>query len=130
YYDTLQTVMGCDSVLATNVSVLPIDSTMSSVSLINGDSLFVAGAYQKTSGTYYESLTGSDGCDSVHAIMLNFLSPSRSLTYSGNTGFVNSIVSPLLGDAYTQFSFEAIFTDTNGIMPPFGYPRVILDFEG
>src|SRR5690606_34244072 len=40
YYDTLQTVMGCDSVLATNVSVLPIDSTMSSVSLINGDSLF------------------------------------------------------------------------------------------
>ncbi|WP_041627631.1 CARDB domain-containing protein [Owenweeksia hongkongensis] len=130
YYDTLQTSLGCDSVLATIVSITPVDSTQSTTNLIAGDSLLVGGAYQTTSGTYYDTFTATNGCDSVHAIVLNFLSPARSLTYSGNSGFINSIISPTQGDAYSQFNFEVEFTDTNGILPPFGFPRVILDFEG
>ncbi|WP_417612588.1 CARDB domain-containing protein [Owenweeksia hongkongensis] len=130
YYDTLQTSLGCDSVLATIVSITPVDSTQSTTNLITGDSLLVGGAYQTTSGTYYDTFTGTNGCDSVHSIVLNFLSPARSLTYSGNSGFINSIISPTQGDAYSQFNFEVEFTDTNGILPPFGFPRVILDFEG
>ena len=130
YFDTLQTVDGCDSIIATNLNVWLIDSTGSSVNIINGDSLLVGGAYQTSNGTYYDTYVGTDGCDSVHATLLNFLSPARSLTYSGNPGFVNSIVSPLVGDAYTVFTFEVMFTDTNGILPPFGFPRVILDYEG
>lgn len=130
YYDTLQTVNGCDSILATNLNVWLIDSTTVSVVRLTGDSIFAGGAYQKTSGIYYDTYTGSNGCDSVHGIDVDFKSPARSLTYSGNPGFVNSIVSPLVGDAYTVFTFEVMFTDTNGILPPFGFPRVIMDFEG
>lgn len=47
-------------------------------SLCEGDSLFLGGAFQKQSGTYYDSLTTQAGCDSIiiHQLLVNPL-PSR-----------------------------------------------------
>lgn len=130
YYDTVLTAAGCDSVVVTTLTVKLIDSTSSMVGLINGDSIFAGGAYQFSSGVFYDVFTGSDGCDSVHETTVNFYAPAQSLSPSGNPGFTTAIINPLVGDPYTTFNFEVNFTDSNGILPPYGYPRIILDYEG
>ncbi|MEL6637139.1 MAG: gliding motility-associated C-terminal domain-containing protein, partial [Bacteroidota bacterium] len=65
YYDTLSSSLGCDSILATTLTILPTDSTFLSVEICASDSLFLAGGYQNTSGSYRDTLTNMHGCDSV-----------------------------------------------------------------
>lgn len=65
YYDTLQTILGCDSVMATTLTVNPTFVTQQSLSICQNDSIFLGGNYQNTSGTYYDSLQTILGCDSV-----------------------------------------------------------------
>ncbi|MCX6278290.1 MAG: hypothetical protein NT004_09355, partial [Bacteroidetes bacterium] len=55
---------------------------------------------------------------------------AQYITYTGNVGFTNSIVSPLVGSAYTFFHFEADYFDATNSLPPSGYPRLMLDYEG
>lgn len=65
YYDTLTTVNGCDSVVATVLSILPNSSSTQNVSICDGDSYFVGGALQNAAGYYLDTLVSSNGCDSV-----------------------------------------------------------------
>lgn len=71
YYDTLSSVDGCDSVIATTLSVN--QSSLSSVqaAICSGDSILLEGNYQTAAGTYYDSLTSVNGCDSVIATTLS-----------------------------------------------------------
>ncbi|MEI6061300.1 MAG: GEVED domain-containing protein, partial [Bacteroidota bacterium] len=55
---------------------------------------------------------------------------AQHLAYTGNTGFTSSIVSPEVGSSYTIFHFEADYFDATNSLPPAGYPRLILDYEG
>ncbi len=55
---------------------------------------------------------------------------SQYFAYTGNPGFVTSIVSPPTGSPSTLFHFEADYFDATNSLPPAGYPRVILDYEG
>jgi hypothetical protein len=55
---------------------------------------------------------------------------SQTLTFSGTTNFINSLVYPLNGTGYTNFAFEVIYTDATNSLPPPTFPRVILDYEG
>lgn len=130
YTDSLSSAYGCDSVVTTTLVVHPIDSTSSSTTVLIGDSIFVGGAYQKTGGTYYDTFTGANGCDSVHATDVSFAPPARYFTYTGNSNYINSVVYPQVGDGYSTFDFEVTYYDTTGALPPFGFPRVILDYEG
>ncbi len=71
YYDSLITVDGCDSIIATNLTVnqtYSISDTL--VSICNGDSASIYGSYQATAGTYYDSLTTNGGCDSIRSTVL------------------------------------------------------------
>lgn len=65
YYDSLQTILGCDSVIATTLTVNPTFVTQQSLSICQNDSVFLNGSYQNTSGTYYDSLQTILGCDSL-----------------------------------------------------------------
>ena len=70
YTDTLHTISGCDSIIATVLTVNPVDTTIRSSSVCSGDSVFIAGAYRKLAGTYLDTLTAAGGCDSiVHTIL-------------------------------------------------------------
>ncbi|WP_460219824.1 CARDB domain-containing protein [Psychroserpens sp. MEBiC05023] len=55
---------------------------------------------------------------------------SETLTYSGNTGFTNSIISTVNGSPNTTFNFEVIYTNVNNQLPLSSFPRVYLDYEG
>ncbi len=67
YYDTLTASNGCDSIVITELTVLPVFTTNVHVSICEGDSFFADGAYQTQSGIYYDTLTASNGCDSIVA---------------------------------------------------------------
>jgi|GEM_PF-638771 len=73
YYDTLQGIGGCDSILRITLSVLPNVVTNISVSICPGGSYFAGGAQRTTSGIYYDTLTRSNGCDSIVATTLSLL---------------------------------------------------------
>lgn len=73
YVDTLGTVNGCDSVVTTQLNVIPSINTNLTASICDGDSIFLAGAFQTTAGNYVDSLIASGGCDSIVTTALTVL---------------------------------------------------------
>ncbi len=65
YVDTLQTTGGCDSVITTALNLIPIAQSFASVTICNGDSLFIGGAWRKVDGNYRDTLVSASGCDSI-----------------------------------------------------------------
>ncbi|KAA3621115.1 MAG: hypothetical protein DWQ02_28310, partial [Bacteroidetes bacterium] len=65
YTDVFMTAAGCDSTVITNLIVNPNVETTENVSICDGDSYFVGGAHQTTSGTYTDVFMTAAGCDST-----------------------------------------------------------------
>src|SRR5690606_27376505 len=65
YYDTLASASGCDSVVVTDLTVNTSLISNLAISICDNDSVFAAGAWQNTSGLYYDTLVSASGCDSV-----------------------------------------------------------------
>jgi gliding motility-associated-like protein len=65
YYDTLQSVLSCDSLVITNLIINPIENYTASSSICQGDSVLLGGIYQFNAGTYYDTLATAAGCDSL-----------------------------------------------------------------
>ncbi|MBW8050132.1 MAG: T9SS type A sorting domain-containing protein [Cytophagales bacterium] len=81
YYDSLTTANSCDSIIATTLIVNPTYSINTpNDTICDGDSVLIGGIYRKTAGTYYDSLTTVNSCDSVIATTL-IVNP----TYTINT---------------------------------------------
>jgi hypothetical protein len=70
YYDTIQTVFGCDSVLLTQLQVDTITSSNDSIYLCQGDSLLMFGQYISTPGIYTDTISSIGGCDSILTVHL------------------------------------------------------------
>lgn len=83
YYDTLHPASSCDSILATNLSILIRLSGTRSVTICNGDSILLGGIYRRTGGAYFDTLHPSGSCDSILTTNLNIaprLSGTRNQT--------------------------------------------------
>ena len=66
YRDTLTAQAGCDSVAVMELTIIPtLANTIDSIGICTGDSAMLAGAYQTTSGVYYDTLQTAAGCDSI-----------------------------------------------------------------
>ncbi|MEO5673351.1 MAG: gliding motility-associated C-terminal domain-containing protein [Chitinophagales bacterium] len=76
YTDNLVNYLGCDSILTTNLTVLPNSTFSVSISICQGDSYFAGGALQTTTGNYYDTLVNYLGCDSVIITNLTVLTNS------------------------------------------------------
>ncbi len=55
---------------------------------------------------------------------------AQTLTFTGTGEFSDVLISPLQGAPGTTFNFSVIYTDATGALPPFGFPRVYVDYEG
>ncbi|MCF6170627.1 MAG: gliding motility-associated C-terminal domain-containing protein [Bacteroidales bacterium] len=80
YYDSLTTVLGCDSILITNLEVLGLLTANVDASICSGDSVFLEGAYRKEPGIYYDTIPNLNSCDSLIVTTLevsDFLSEER-----------------------------------------------------
>ncbi len=65
FVNNYSSMYGCDSTVTTTLNVHPVYSLTQSISICATDSVFLAGAYQNTSGVYTDSLSTAYGCDSV-----------------------------------------------------------------
>ncbi|MFK7786294.1 MAG: T9SS type A sorting domain-containing protein, partial [Crocinitomicaceae bacterium] len=72
YFDTLQTVLGCDSIISSTIFVNLVFTTFDSIFVCPGDSVFLAGQYQFNVGTYLDSMQTANGCDSLVYTYLGF----------------------------------------------------------
>jgi subtilase family serine protease len=81
-----------------------------------------------TNAKLASELTATSGdCDDNNPLV----NPAaQTLAFSGNAGFENSYIATATGTPYTNFVFEVKYTDASNALPPYGYPRVLLDFEG
>jgi gliding motility-associated-like protein len=71
YYDSLLSVLGCDSIIITDLAVNPVFNTLNEVSICEGDSLFAGGGWQTESGTYIDAYQTVMGCDSIITTILD-----------------------------------------------------------
>jgi VCBS repeat protein/type IX secretion system substrate protein len=102
YYDTLQTIFGCDSVLATTLSLNANFNISQNQSVCQGDSVLIYGNYQSVAGTYYDSLQTINGCDSVLLTTLT--------------------VNPLPNVTLSNFNPDTICSNSNAVTLPNGSP--------
>jgi len=59
YYDSLQTINGCDSIFSTSLTVSNGNVTYQNISICSGDSVLLGGGYQTTNGVYIDSIPNS-----------------------------------------------------------------------
>ena len=71
YYDSLQTVAGCDSVYTLNLTVNPVYSFTETMTICASSAPYSwHGKSLTATGVYYDSLQTAAGCDSVYALTL------------------------------------------------------------
>jgi len=80
YQDVYTSIHGCDSIVETELKVYRVHNKQQSISICEGDSIYLEGAYQKTSGVYHDSFLSSEGCDSsiVTELEVYIIDPSVS----------------------------------------------------
>lgn len=71
YIDTFVSSIGCDSIITTILEVLPIAFSNDTITICQGDSIFIGGAFQSIAGTYFDTLTAFNFCDSIHTTFLS-----------------------------------------------------------
>ena len=59
------TSKGCDSTIQTTLIVNPTHLSTKAISLCSGDSVLIGSNYIKTMGVYYDTLSTTNGCDSI-----------------------------------------------------------------
>lgn len=71
YIDTLTAQSGVDSILTTTLTVQTPPTTTENLTICGTDSVFIGGGWQTISGTYYDTLSTTLGCDSIIASVLS-----------------------------------------------------------
>jgi hypothetical protein len=80
YYDTLLNSLGCDSVIETNLSIIPQNLFLQSVNICDGDTLYVGSTAYTTGGIYIDTLVSAAFCDSIVISNLQVNMVDTSLT--------------------------------------------------
>jgi hypothetical protein len=111
FYDTTVSLGGCDSVTITNLTVnlSLIDSV--SVSICQGDSLLLGGAYQTASGSYDDVYFTASGCDSLVTTTLT-VNTASSFTDTQQAACDFTWID---GVTYTASNSTATFTTSNAL---------------
>jgi Secretion system C-terminal sorting domain len=96
YTDTLNAINGCDSIVTTNLTIAPQITSSQTIKRCSGQSYTINGNTYTASGTYSDTLTAANVCDSIVTTNLTIASPitgsqtitrcaGQSYTFNGNT---------------------------------------------
>lgn len=80
YFDTLVATNGCDSFITLNLTISPISSHTINVTECKGKIYLFNGIQRGTSGTYLDTFTAANGCDSIVTLNLLITSPPIVVT--------------------------------------------------
>ena len=112
--DTMQTVNGCDSVVAINVTELPFLSSSIDSLICNGDSFeFNGTVYGAGNLSGSETLTSSSGCDSIVTVNVT---ESPELSSTLDTTIVGALTFEFNGSTYSPDNSAGteLFFSANG----------------
>jgi hypothetical protein len=73
YIDTLVASVGCDSVVFTNLVVIPSTEREQSFTICPGEEIIVGSNIYRNNGTYRDTLLSFNGCDSIVTTQINVL---------------------------------------------------------
>ena len=90
YLDTFTNVVGCDSIITLNLSILATASGTINANICSNQNYLFNGVNRNTSGSYLDTLANYQGCDSVITLNLTVLPTT--------TGTINH--SMCIGDSY------------------------------
>ena len=76
---TYRNRLGCDSIVIIQTTLKRRDSTRLNRFICEGDSLGFSGRWLKARGTYFETRTNTEGCDSVLVLTLDFWKKDTSV---------------------------------------------------
>jgi len=71
YYDTITNHWGCDSLLTIDLNITYSFFSEENINICQGETYTWHGQTLNTAGTYYDSLTTVNGCDSIYKLSLN-----------------------------------------------------------
>ncbi len=99
YADTLQTVLGCDSLIHIVIEILPRYTVNQEFQLCEGDSIVVGNNIYTQGGFFIDSLLSKSGCDSLVQIQIDLL-PIASTLLSYNICQGDTVI--VAGNVYTD----------------------------
>ena len=116
YSDTLQTINGCDSVINTNLTILPEIIKELKIEICDGESVIIGNSTYTLSGNYVDTLTNSYGCDSIMLIDLTVSNPVGVINLNAPQIIVTAVggLSPYDYTIYGPNSFVQQFINTSG----------------
>lgn len=85
YYDTIPNSVGCDSIITLTLKVNSATSSTITTSICKGSSYFFGGVKLFKTGTYYNKILNSNGCDSSITLNLSVNAINDTVTLSGTT---------------------------------------------
>ena len=95
YTDNLTSAQGCDSIVVTTLSIIPIAKVIAEHSICPGGSLQVGTSTYSSAGVYLDTLTSTAGCDSIVTsvvFMLPTITTNTDVTIcSGSTYNFNGV---------------------------------------
>jgi len=121
YVQNLTTINGCDSIITTNLTVLPLSFNTVNTSICQGDSILLQGAYQNSLGTYVDTLFGASsvGCDSIVTTNLIVnpipIGTSTASVCQGDSVLIGNIYYSTAG-TYNDTIFGGAFTGCDSIV--------------
>ncbi len=82
YTSTYLSVQNCDSTIQTTLNVFDTYLFQDTIDICHSDSALFNNQFYFSSGLYVDSLTSTDGCDSIYTLLLNVLPPNESYSNS------------------------------------------------
>ncbi|MBO7277025.1 MAG: leucine-rich repeat domain-containing protein [Bacteroidales bacterium] len=96
YTQSYTAVNGCDSIVTLTVTELPIVHTNLTLEICEGTSLNFSGFNVTEAGTYTQTHTAANGCDSIVTLVVT--------TYPTFDTTINATINP--GETYAEFGFN------------------------
>lgn len=102
YFSSLVTSMGCDSLTTLFLEVIPIKRDSIFASICEEDSYLFAGTPRTVDGIYTETITLTNGCDSISTLLLT-INTNPSIKIIGDTTICNNKLGLLAADEIFPF---------------------------
>ena len=116
YFDVLVNQSGCDSNVATNLSILPTVYLNQNINICSGESYNINFNNYSSSGVYIDTLSTIFGCDSIITTELEVDIPTALLYLSANTIIANvsNGVSPYTYTMFGPNNYSSTFISNGG----------------
>jgi len=112
YYNSYESVSGCDSVILTNLTVNPVYKSIRDLDICDTDSVFFSGRYLNDPGMYIDILATAQDCDSAIIMNLDIIETPQLATIQ----FIapNTLFSNIGGNgiSYSWYLNDTLLDDT------------------